>query len=244
MKRSEPKITVITVCRNVGDELQSTIDSVRTQTYGNIEFIVIDGGSTDNTLDIIKRNEDKIDKWISEPDKGIYDAMNKGVRMATGEWVNFMNVGDSFADDNVIADIFCKDPVSDEIKLIGGNTCNYYADGHVEIHYAESADVIPYRLPFSHQACFTRMELMKSEGCFQFDCKYRIAADYNLMYYIYDRFGASSVMIVDRVIANYKQEGSTSLINYRKAKKEYLTIQSAHPNIRWCKEVVKYLMRM
>lgn len=240
-KRNEPKITVITVCRNVGDDLQNTIDSVASQCYENIEFIVIDGGSTDNTVDVIKRNEACIDKWISEPDNGIYAAMNKGLKMATGDWISFMNVGDAFADNNVISDIF-NNGISEIVKLIGGNTCNYYPDGHVEIHYAECADVIPYRLPFSHQACFTRRELVMGDGCFQFDCKYRYAADYNLFYNIYRRFGNESVMIINRAIAYYKQEGSTSLLNFRKSKKEYLRIQASHPNWVWFKEVIKYIL--
>lgn len=235
------KISAIIVCRNVGEQLTATIDSIYNQTYGNIELIVVDGASTDNTIEVIRQNAFKISKWISEPDNGIYDAMNKGLRMATGDWVCFINVGDSFADDDVISDVFGSG-IPEGVKLIGGNTCNYFPDGHVEMHYAERADVIPYRLPFSHQACFTRRKLIKEQETFQFDCQYRFAADYNLFYNIYHKFGTSAIMVIDRAIARYKQEGSTSLINYRKAKKEYLKIQSAHPNMIWLKEVVKYFL--
>ena len=91
-----PLITIITVAYNAVKDIENTILSVLNQTYPNIEYIIIDGGSTDGTLDIIKKYEDKISYWVSEPDKGIYDAMNKGTLKATGVWLNFMNAGDTF----------------------------------------------------------------------------------------------------------------------------------------------------
>lgn len=235
-----PLISIITVCRNVGEAIGETIESILTQTYTNIELIVIDGASTDNTVEVIRQYENKLARWISEPDKGIYDAMNKGLRIASGEWVNFMNVGDSFADDNVLKSIFYDAKIPDNIKLIGGNTNNFFPDGHIEVHHATSAESIKYQIPFSHQACFTRRELDRSSGAFQFDLRYKIAADYNLFYNIYYKYGVEAIKVVDFSIANYKQEGSTSLINYRAAKKDYLRIQSAHPNIHWLKELIKY----
>ncbi len=84
---SLPLITVITVVYNGEKYLEETIQSVINQTYPNVEYIIIDGGSTDETIDIIKKYEDKIDLWISEKDEGIYDAMNKGIYLATGQWV-------------------------------------------------------------------------------------------------------------------------------------------------------------
>jgi glycosyltransferase involved in cell wall biosynthesis len=100
-----PLITIITVVFNGEKFLEETICSVVNQTYDNIEYIIIDGGSTDGTLDIIRKYEKKIDYWISEKDKGIYDAMNKGIEIATGEWINFMNAGDRFLNPFIIANI-------------------------------------------------------------------------------------------------------------------------------------------
>jgi glycosyltransferase involved in cell wall biosynthesis len=111
---SRIKITIITVVHNGGKTLDQTMHSVFNQTYNNIEYIVIDGASSDNTLDIVKIYDEKIKngefsnvtfRWISELDNGIYDAMNKGIDLATGEWINFMNAGDVFCDNFVLNNI-------------------------------------------------------------------------------------------------------------------------------------------
>jgi glycosyltransferase involved in cell wall biosynthesis len=101
-----PLVTIITVVRNGGETLERTIQSVLNQTYKNIEYIIIDGASTDDTLEIIKKYEDRIAYWISEPDGGVYHAMNKGIDMASGEWINFMNSGDIFCGKNVLEFVF------------------------------------------------------------------------------------------------------------------------------------------
>lgn len=103
-----PKISVITVVYNGQDLLEGTILSVINQSYTHIEYVIIDGKSKDKTVDIIKKYESNIDKWISESDKGLYDAMNKGLKMATGDFVIFMNAGDHFSDNNVLKSVFSK----------------------------------------------------------------------------------------------------------------------------------------
>lgn len=99
-------ISVVTVCYNAADTIEKTMLSVLNQTYHDIEYIIIDGGSTDGTVEIIRKYADRIAYWVSEPDKGIYDAMNKGIKVATGEWINFMNAGDEFVDEGVIEKLF------------------------------------------------------------------------------------------------------------------------------------------
>lgn len=240
------KVSVITIVRNDVQHIEQTMLSVLGQTYPDVEYIVIDGGSTDGTTDVIKKYADRLAYWVSEPDGGIYPAMNKGVEHATGEWVNFMNSGDAFADDRVLEDIFTLQPQSlttlqpynlkplQPYNLIGGNTINFYADGHEETHYAEPASVLPTRLPFSHQASFVRREVCK------FDVDYKLAADYALFNHIYYKYGEKSVLVVDRAIARYRQEDSTTMKNARAVKGEYLAIQSYHPTWHWVKEYLKW----
>ena len=99
------KFSIITINYNNRDGLRKTIESVISQSYKDYEFIVIDGGSTDGSRDIIEHFSDNIAYWVSEPDKGIYNAMNKGIRQAKGEYLNFMNSGDSFYDSDVLASV-------------------------------------------------------------------------------------------------------------------------------------------
>jgi glycosyltransferase involved in cell wall biosynthesis len=103
------KISIITVVFNGDIFLEKTIQSVLNQTYKNLEYIIIDGGSSDGTIDIIKKYEDKISHWVSEKDCGIYDAMNKGINIANGEFINFLNSGDYFYSNDVLESIFERD---------------------------------------------------------------------------------------------------------------------------------------
>ena len=114
-----PLISVVTICYNAKNDLEKTILSVLSQTYQDIEYIIIDGGSTDGTVDIIHKYSERLFYWISEPDKGIYDAMNKGMDRATGSWINFMNAGDTFCDNEVIKNIFGYNDLSDYSVIYG-----------------------------------------------------------------------------------------------------------------------------
>ena len=100
------KISVITVCFNCKKDLEATIYSVASQNYDNIEYIIVDGGSSDGTISVIETNKNSITSYISEPDDGIYDAMNKGIKLSTGDWIVMMNAGDVFASKNTLSSIF------------------------------------------------------------------------------------------------------------------------------------------
>ena len=102
----KPLITVITIVYNGKPYLEETILSIISQTYDNVEYIIIDGDSSDGTLEIIKKYDNQIDYWISEKDNGIYNAMNKGINLAAGEWICMMNAGDIFYDNHVLENIF------------------------------------------------------------------------------------------------------------------------------------------
>ena len=99
------KISIITVSYNAAATIERTILSVIRQTYPHMEYIVIDGGSTDGTVDIIRKYEDQIAYWVSEPDQGIYDAMNKGIRRATGDYIYFLGADDWLRDDQVMQEV-------------------------------------------------------------------------------------------------------------------------------------------
>ncbi len=101
----QKKITLITVCFQAEDYLENCIQSVLQQNYPNIEYIIIDGGSTDGTSDIIRRYEDKLSKWVSEADEGLYDAMNKGINMASGEIIGFLHADDLYEHASVISKV-------------------------------------------------------------------------------------------------------------------------------------------
>ncbi|TGL37127.1 glycosyltransferase family 2 protein [Leptospira perdikensis] len=124
-KSKTPKISIITIVLNNRIFLDHTIQSVASQEFTNYEYIIIDGGSTDGTKELIKDSEKKIDYWVSEPDRGIYDAMNKGAKLAKGEWLLFLNAGDRFANPKVLSDIFQLNNLN-TYDFIFGNwyTCN------------------------------------------------------------------------------------------------------------------------
>ena len=175
-----PLISIITVCLNDGKYLEKTIKSVIEQTYSNIEYIIIDGGSTDNTIDIIKKYESKINYWSSESDKGIYDAMNKGVSLARGKWINFMNAGDTFYKSNTIEKIFLKK--KDKADFIYGDREIIYNMGFSRVEKAGEVKNLWKGMVFSHQSLFTKSDVFKK---YQFNVDNRIGADFEFIFSCY-----------------------------------------------------------
>lgn len=173
-----PLITVITISYNAVSVIEETIKSVINQDYQNVEYIIIDGGSTDGTVDIIKKYQNYLSYWVSEPDKGIYDAMNKGLRMAHGAYANFMNSGDCFYTKHSISDVFKQKRVAD---VIYGDNVLQYKWGEIILAPDKIERIMEY-MPFGHQTTFVKTELLKKYG---FDCSFKIAADYNFFYILY-----------------------------------------------------------
>lgn len=173
-----PLISIITVSYNVVNTIEETILSVINQNFEDYEYIIIDGGSTDGTKDIIEKYEDKISFWVSEPDKGIFDAMNKGISLANGEWLNFMNAGDSFYDLNVFKSVFSVPRTSD---VIYGDNMLCYQWSQILLSPDEISNTTQYMV-FGHQTTFTRRELLLK---YLFDCSYKIAADYDFFFRVY-----------------------------------------------------------
>ncbi|GHV13866.1 hypothetical protein FACS189491_09410 [Spirochaetia bacterium] len=165
-----PLITVVTVVRNGEKTLEETILSVINQTYTNIEYIIVDGASTDGTLDIIKKYEDLIDYWMSEPDEGIYDAMNKGIDLATGEWINFMNGGDCFYANSVIDKVIASCHIDMDVFYgdIAINNMIYKSPERVNTLFFLMERTI------CHQLIFMRRSFLSK---YPFDTQYRVVAD-------------------------------------------------------------------
>jgi Glycosyl transferase family 2 len=131
-------ISVITIVFNGEDKLEQTIQSVINQKCDSFEYIIIDGGSTDRTLEIIKKYDDKINYWISEKDRGIYDAMNKGIAAANGKWLNFMNCGDLFCTSKSLADL----PLSEDIDFYYSDTILYDKHKNTKLHICSQSEKI------------------------------------------------------------------------------------------------------
>lgn len=153
-------ISIITICYNAASDLEKTIKSVRAQVFNDYEYIVVDGGSKDATSEIIKSNADVITKWVSEPDKGIYDAMNKGIRMATGDWVIMMNAGDVFADSDVLQNVFSH-VIPDKITFLYGDTLSRQKKGKLLRRITSWKDG-----NVNHQAVIYRRKLHEEHGLY------------------------------------------------------------------------------
>lgn len=228
-------VTVITICYNARLTIEKTLESVVKQDYMFFEYIVVDGGSSDGTIDIIKKYSKKISHWISEPDRGIYDAMNKGIKLSKGQWIIFMNAGDSFYNSCVLSHLFSG--VSwDDVDAIYGNVNMIYEDWNF-VQYPAKIDILKNRMPFSHQAVFVRSILHK-ENPFSLD--FKIASDYNFFYMMYRKKYRFSYVNV--VISNYDAIGGISAQNCLLAKKENSIINgSAKTLIGKCKYMFSYL---
>lgn len=167
-------VSIITVSFNSKPNIERTIQSIINQTLSEKEYIIIDGGSTDGTIEIIKRYQDKITKWVSERDKGIYDAMNKGIDLAEGKWIIFINSGDTFASNNTLKEIK-KHLLNDNIDFLYGNTIVKYKE-YENTPLLIKADPRPERFSFYHQSVFVKTSILKKER-FKIDL---LAAEYEI----------------------------------------------------------------
>lgn len=176
MYKFRPKISIITVCFNAADVIEQTMLSVLNQTYDNVEYIIIDGGSTDGTIDIINKYSNLLSYWVSEPDRGIYDAMNKGIKISTGDYINFMNAGDKFVDNEIVNNVVSK--LNSDIDVIFGDCYYIHQNKKYQIkQYIEAKNIstIIKKYPFCHQSTFTKVDYIKNHP---FDISFKICADW------------------------------------------------------------------
>jgi glycosyltransferase involved in cell wall biosynthesis len=199
-----PLISVITVVFNRKEDLRDTINNIQQQSFKDFEFIVVDGGSNDGTLDVIKENSKAISDWVSEPDKGIYDAMNKGVSRAKGDWVIFMNAGDLFYDDNVL-DFFSKKLLqcADAAAVYGDAEIVEGDKVHIQYQYNRHLDLTKSII---HQSMFIRRDFLKEHP---YDLRYKVMADYDNLLSI-SAVSPHKCKHVDKIVCRYDKTGISS----------------------------------
>tara|TARA_R110001606_G_scaffold178752_1_gene325431 strand:+ start:14872 stop:15699 length:828 start_codon:yes stop_codon:yes gene_type:complete len=206
---NNPLITIVTVVYNGVEFIENTIRSVIGQKCDNVEYIIVDGASTDGTLELIKKYDNEIDYWISGKDSGIYDAMNKGISLSTGKWVNFMNCGDTFISDTVLSEMnyILK---SYNHSIVSGNVRIVSREGvftGLKHPYAGSDynQLLAYNC-VAHQACFvskTVYDLLDG-----FESGYKIHGDYE--FWIRAMISSIDLIYVDKDIAFFSNDGISS----------------------------------
>lgn len=205
-------ITIITVCFNSAKTIRQTIESVLNQTYTNIEYILIDGKSTDNTVAIIQEYaplfaaKDITYRWISEPDNGIYDAMNKGVKLATGEWIGIINSDDWYEPDNcaiIHEHLHLQNTILYGKIKYWKNNCPLFIRENENINLLNKGMVIPHPTVFIPKAIYEKIGL--------FDVKFKIAADWEFMIRAWN--SKINFYYIESLNANFACDGVSSGIN-------------------------------
>jgi glycosyltransferase len=204
------KISIITICLNNEVDIRPTLESVVNQTYNNIEYIIVDGASRDGTLTIVNEYRDKITQIISEPDKGLYDAINKGIRAVTGDVVGLIHAGDRLYSNNIIAKI-AKCFENNDIEALYGHSkmINNKTDRVMRINICPQFKKSLFKrgwLP-SHQSFYAKKELFQKYG--YYNLKYKIAADYELLLrFLY--FNNVKVLLLDEFILKFSYGGTST----------------------------------
>ncbi len=212
MEINQPLISIITVSYNAVKTIEQTILSVLNQSYSNIEYLLIDGGSTDGTVNIIEKYANRLAYWVSEPDKGIYDAMNKGIELAKGDLIGLVNSDDWY--ENVLEDLA-------HLYMIKGNNSIYHGD--VNLHFMHKASLV-YKpcldlskfykgTIINHPTVFVPKKIYTDLGLF--NIKYKIAADYDFLIRCYKE--SINFVYLDKVISNMRCEG----VSNQQARKGY-----------------------
>lgn len=206
------KVSIITVVYNNEKTISSAITSVLAQTYKNIEYIIVDGNSTDKTKDVIENYRSGIQKYISENDAGIYDAMNKGIKQASGDIIGILNSDDIYNDDSVISDIVKLFVNNEKLNIVYGDLVYVSATDTDKIvrkwrskmyssNFFEKGNVPP------HPTLFARKRVY--DCCGTFNLKYKLAADYDFMLRAFKKFGSSSVYF-PRLMVRMRLGGATN----------------------------------
>jgi glycosyltransferase involved in cell wall biosynthesis len=229
----QPVVSIITVTLNAAETLDRTIHSVINQTYKNLEYIVIDGGSKDRTVDIIAKYHHRIDHWISEPDYGISDAFNKGISCAKGEIIGILNASDWYELDSVltVVQVFNERP---DVDVVCG-WLQYWRDGRRDYVFTSNPGQIMTEMTINHPTVFVRRSVYEKFGTFRVDFRY--AMDYELILRLI--LAGVEVVSLDRILAHMQYEGlssqnwSKAFAEVKRAKVEHLHKPFAAEGFYW-----------
>ena len=234
------KVTVVTAVLNDAGHIEQTILSVISQTDIEIEYIIVDGGSKDGTLELIGKYKDKISLFISEPDRGVYDAMNKGIKYSTGDFVYFLNSGDVLLNPSILSKIKFED-VNVRNTIIYGNVIVAY--GNIEA-LEKPRPFFNSKMKFKgigicHQSMFFPGELIRNE---KYDLSYKIAADYDLVYRLWRK--GTEFLYRDITIAKYDWGKGISSNPYKLLDVYRENARVCHQQLNplyWAKMILEYI---
>ncbi|MFW5795076.1 MAG: glycosyltransferase family 2 protein [Bacillota bacterium] len=221
-----PLVSIITVCYNSEKYIRDTIESVLNQTYDNIEYIIVDGDSNDNTLSIIKEYEPEFNgrmRWISEPDEGIYDAMNKGINMSKGDIIGLLNSDDWYELDTIskVVRTFNKK----NADMVHGCMARYNFNDELDSIYGKRKSMLKFaeKAPYNHPTCFVKKNIYKDFGTF--NNKYKIISDYDFMLKIF-KSQKVEVVFINEILTNFRLVGVTSTTKKVPVKALYQILKS------------------
>jgi len=199
------KLSIITINRNNAEGLRKTIESVVSQTFTDYEYIIIDGASTDGSVGVIKQYADKITYWVSEPDKGIYNAMNKGIKVATGEYLQFLNSGDWLYSNIILDAVFKLNRIED---ILYGSQIVHLGDVKILREYPEYIHLGHlYRFGLPHQATFIKRQMFAHE---YYNEDYKFVADLEFLVKQFMINNCTSYKL-DMIICNFDGRGISSI---------------------------------
>lgn len=201
---SGKKLSIVTICYN-NLQVKETCESIVNQTWQDFEWIVIDGGSEQDTIDILNEYKNRINIFVSEKDNGIYDAINKGILKSSGEWLNFMNAGDSFASNSVLEQTF-KDKTYKSEVIYGD--FNYVTEEKIHNYKMQNELSVPFLCLYclNHQSTFFKADLFKRFGLYNLDYKLLSDCEKNIIFFL----SGCKFEYIDLTIANYDAYGLSS----------------------------------
>ncbi|MBI2281006.1 MAG: glycosyltransferase [Bacteroidetes bacterium] len=246
------KISIITVCYNSEKHIKTAIESVINQTYKNIEYIVVDGASKDKTIDIVKSYGDRITKFVSEPDKGIYDAMNKGFQMATGNYLAVINSDDFYMSNDAIESVVNELNKKQTDSLFADLIYVEENNTDKQVRYWKSNEFVKGSFKKgwhpAHPTFFVKNEVYKKYG--YFDLSFKLAADFELMLRFLEKHQISSCYLPKPIIKmrlggatnkNFKNIYNQNIECYRAFKVNQLPVSILYPLYRLLPKLIQFL---